>query len=75
MERHISVWSLLVHPQVGTWPATHPGMCPDWESNMQPFGSQADTQSIEPHQPGPLLFFCIQKPFSDLGVTNNATIL
>ena len=25
----------------------------DWESNQQPFGSQADTQSTEPHQPGP----------------------
>ena len=32
---------------------THtPGMCPDWESNQQPFGSQASTQSTEPHQPG-----------------------
>ena len=28
------------------------GMCPDWESNLQPFGSQADTQSTEPHEPG-----------------------
>ena len=30
----------------------NPGMCPDWESNHQPFGSQAGTQSTEPHQPG-----------------------
>ena len=30
----------------------NPGMCPDWDSNRQPFGSQAGTQSIEPHQPG-----------------------
>ena len=29
--------------------ACNPGMCPDWESNWQPFGSQADTQSTEPH--------------------------
>ena len=32
--------------------AHNPGMCPDWESNLQPFGSQAGTQSMEPHQPG-----------------------
>ena len=30
----------------------NPGMCPDWELNCQPFSSQADTQSTEPHQPG-----------------------
>ena len=30
------------------------GMCPDWESNQQPFGSQASAQSIGPHQPGHL---------------------
>ena len=28
------------------------GMCPDQELNRQPFGSQTDTQSTEPHQPG-----------------------
>ena len=32
--------------------ACHPGMCPDWESNQQPFGLQASAQSTEPHQPG-----------------------
>ena len=32
--------------------AHNPGMYPDWESNWQPFGSQAGAQSIEPHQPG-----------------------
>ena len=37
--------------------ACNPGMCPDWESNQQPFGSQASTQSTEPHQPGPFLIF------------------
>ena len=36
--------------------ARNPGMCPDWESNWQPFGSQAHTQSTELHQPGPFLF-------------------
>ena len=33
--------------------ARNTSMCPDWESNRQPFGSQAGVQSIEPHQPGP----------------------
>ena len=32
--------------------ASNPGMCPDWESNQQPFVSQAGAQSTEPHQPG-----------------------
>ena len=32
--------------------ARNPGMCPDWELNWQSFGSQASTQSTEPHQPG-----------------------
>ena len=27
------------------------GMCPDWESNRWPLGSQAGTQSTEPHWP------------------------
>ena len=27
-------------------------MCSDWESNQEPFGSQASTQSTEPYQPG-----------------------
>ena len=38
-------------------PARNPGMCPDWESNQRPFGSQAGAQSTEPHQPG--LFFSL----------------
>ena len=32
--------------------ACTPGMCPDWESNQQPFGSQASAHSTEPHQAG-----------------------
>ena len=32
--------------------ACNPGMCPDWELNQRPFGSQAGAQSTEPHQPG-----------------------
>ena len=42
--------------------ACDPGMCLDWELNQQPFGSQAGTQSTEPHQPGlePLFLKTIQ---------------
>ena len=35
--------------------ARNPGMCPDWELNQGPFGSQAGTQSTEPHQPGHII--------------------
>ena len=38
--------------------ASHPGMCPDWELNWWPFGSQASAQSTELHQP--VLFFFIK---------------
>ena len=31
--------------------AHNPGIRPDWESNQRHFGSQAGTQSTEPHQP------------------------
>ena len=34
-------------------PAHNPGTCPDWKCNRWPSGSQASTQSTEPHQPGP----------------------
>ena len=50
-ERNISVWLPLPAPPTGDL-ARNPGMCPDWELNWQPFGSQAGTQSTEPHQPG-----------------------
>ena len=33
-----------------------PGMCPDWESNQQPFGLKSSAQSTEPQQPGLQLF-------------------
>ena len=33
---------------------TTPYWCPDWESNQQPFGSQARAQSTDLHQPGPV---------------------
>ena len=53
-ERNISVqeihWSVASHtPPTGD-------LCPDWESSQQPLGSQAGTQSTEPHQPGPMKF-------------------
>ena len=47
----------------GTPPTGHlahnPGMCPDWEWNQRPLGSQACAQFVEPHQPG--LKLCILK--------------
>ena len=33
-----------------------PGMCPDWEPNQRPPGSQAGTQSTELHQPWLIIF-------------------
>ena len=44
-------------PYWGTDLASNPGMCPDWESNQQLFGSQAHAQSTELHQSGPQSFF------------------
>ena len=37
--------------------ACNPGMCLDWESNQQPFGSQAWAQSTKPHQQGQIWMF------------------
>ena len=50
-ERNINVWLPLMCPPTGDLNC-NPGMCPDWESNQQPFGLQAGAQSTEPHQPG-----------------------
>ena len=33
--------------------AHNTGMCPNWELNQQPLGSQTGAQSTEPHQPRP----------------------
>ena len=38
-ERNINVWLPLMWPPTGDL-ACNPGMCPDWESNQRPFGSQ-----------------------------------
>ena len=35
----------------------NPGMCPDWESNWQPLGSQASIQSTEAPQSGLTISF------------------
>ena len=50
-DRNISVWLPVHHPPTEGL-ARNPGRCPDWESNWQPFGSQARDQSTAPHQPG-----------------------
>ena len=49
-ERNINVWLPLVHPLLGTCPETQ-ACALVWEWNWQPFGSQACSQSTEPHQP------------------------
>ena len=49
-EKHQCVVASCV-PPIGDL-AHNPDMYPDWESNQQCFGSQATTQSTEPHQPG-----------------------
>ena len=41
---------LSLTPSWGPDLACNPGTCPNWESNQRPFGSQAGTQSTEPHQ-------------------------
>ena len=45
----------------------NPGMCPDWESNQQPFSSQANIQSTEPLQPWPFSLTFIANINSFLG--------
>ena len=49
-EKHQGV--VASHPSPIGDLARNPGMCPDWESNLRPFGSQTSTQSTEPHQCG-----------------------
>ena len=51
IEKNINVCLPLMCPQPGTWHATQ-ACARDWESNWWPFGSQAGTQSTEPHHPG-----------------------
>ena len=49
-EKHPCVIASCTPPTGGL--AHNPGICPDWESNQEPFGSQASVQSTVPHQPG-----------------------
>ena len=55
-ERNTNAWEkhrLVVSYTLPTGNLAHnPAMCPDWESNRQPFSSQTGAQSTEPHQPG-----------------------
>ena len=39
--------------------AHNPGMCPDWELNLQSSSLQAGAQSTEPHKPGLARSFCV----------------
>ena len=52
-EKHQCVVASHMPPTGGL--AGNPGVSPDWESNQGSFGSQARTQSAEPHQPEPFL--------------------
>ena len=62
-ERNINVWLLLTRPLLRTWHIIQ-ACALDWELNRRPFGSQACTQSIEPHQPGLNLHFLNRCPQS-----------
>ena len=48
-ETHQCVVASLTLP-TGRTPGPQPS--PGWESNQQPYGSQAGAQSTEPHRPG-----------------------
>ena len=50
-ERNINVWLTLAFPATGDL-AHNPGMCPDWESNWQPFGSQPTLNPLIECGPG-----------------------
>ena len=51
--RETSMYGSSCVPPTGDL-AHDPGMCPDWESNQWPFGSQSQPQSTETHQSGNL---------------------
>ena len=57
-ERNIDGLPLIRTPagDLACDPACDPGMCPDGESNCQPFSLQGNDQPTEPHQPGLSLF-------------------
>ena len=49
-ERNINVFASQAPPTGDL--AGNPGMCPNWESNWRPSGSQAGTHSTEQHHLG-----------------------
>ena len=61
-ERNIRVWLLLMCPPTRDLDPNS-GMCPAWESNWRPFGSQISAQSTEPNQPGLKILFLIAVQF------------
>ena len=45
--------SIAHFSQAPHWgPGCNAAICPNWESNQRPFGSQAGAQCTKPHQPG-----------------------
>ena len=55
-ERNINVWLPLMWPPLGTW-RSNPSMCPDWESNRQPFGLQPALNPLTYARQGGFFFF------------------
>ena len=55
-------WLPPVCALAGDWTCNQ-GMCPDWESNPQPFGYGTMLQPAEPHWPGPAMFFTWTSPW------------
>ena len=60
-ERNTNAWLPLAALPTGDL-TQDPGICPDWESNLTVFGSQASTQSTVPHQLGLLLVIRVYWP-------------
>ena len=58
-EKHQCVVAFCLSPTGDL--ACNPGMCPDWELKLRPFGSQAGAQSTEPRQPGPFFLLNISQ--------------
>ena len=53
-ERNINVWLPCMHLLLGTWPSTQ---ALTGNRTVNPLVLQANTQSTEPHQPGPTIIF------------------
>ena len=58
-------WVVASHAPPTRDLANNPGMCPDWELNLRPFGLQAGAQPtrdhtswlVQSHHPGPSISF------------------